>query len=204
MEHRERFGRRSIRLKGYDYTWDGAYFVTICTRGRERIFGTVVSGEMRPNEYGREVARCWVWLMERYPYVRLDEWVVMPDHTHAIIVITDSHKDDAHPQDANSMATNPNGPCRGGSRTAQLRTAPTTGDVGQTTGDTNALTAPRKPLGGLIGAFKTVSTKPLNDLRDTPGAQLWQRNFHERVVRSSLALDALRRYITNNPVLWQP
>ena len=69
MERGERHNRRSIRLKGYDYARDRAYFVTICTQGRECVFGTVVKGEMRPNEYGREVARCWTWLAERYPYV---------------------------------------------------------------------------------------------------------------------------------------
>ena len=62
----------------------------------------------------------------------------------------------------------------------------------------------RKPLGRLIGAFNTVSTQRVNDLKGTPDTQLWQRNYHERVIRNSLALDALRRYITNNPVLWVP
>ena len=80
MECSKRYGRRSVRLKGYDYARDGAYFVTICTQGREHVFGTVVKGEMRPNECGREVARCWTWLAEQYPYVYLDEWIVMPDH----------------------------------------------------------------------------------------------------------------------------
>src|SRR5918998_2895035 len=90
MEGGERYGRRSIRLQGYDYARDGAYFVTICTQGRERVFGTVVKGEMLLNDCGREVARCWTWLAEQYPYVYLDEHIVMPDHTHAIIVITDT------------------------------------------------------------------------------------------------------------------
>lgn len=85
----ERHNRRSIRLKGYDYTRDGVYFVTICTRGRACVFGSVVDGETRLNEYGRAVADCWTWLAERYPYVHLDQWVVMPNHTHGIIVITD-------------------------------------------------------------------------------------------------------------------
>ena len=76
--------------------------------------------------------------------------------------------------------------------------------MGPTIDDSHNLSTQRKPLGRLIGAFKTVSTKRVNDLRDTPGVQLWQRNYHERVIRNSLALDALRRYIANNPVLWQP
>jgi putative transposase len=56
----------------------------------------------------------------------------------------------------------------------------------------------------LIGAFKTVSTQRVNDLNGTPGARLWQRNYHERVIRNGLSMDALRRYIANNPVLWIP
>jgi putative transposase len=186
--------------------------VTICTQGRERTFGVVVNGEMRLNEYGREVADCWSWLAEQYPYVYLDEWIVMPDHTHAIIIIEDNHHngpvhDDSNATNANVAhpdATNPNERCRGGSRTAQPLIAPTTGSAGRTTNGMHALLTHRKPLGRLIGAFKTVSTIRVNDLRSTPGAQLWQRNYHERVVRNSLSMHALRRYLANNPVLWEP
>ena len=203
MERGERYGR-SIRLKGYDYARDGAYFVTICTRGRERAFGAVVRGEMHLNKSGREVARCWTWLAERYPYVYLDEYIVMPDHTHAIIVITDAHDEGADTSLPTPNVSNAYKPCRGGSRTAQLRTAPTTDPVIRKTDDMRSEPTQRKPLGRLIGAFKTVSTRRVNDLNGTPGAQLWQRNYHERVIRNSLALDALRRYISNNAVLWVP
>jgi putative transposase len=199
MGRDERFGRRSIRLKGYDYARDGAYFVTICTLGRECVFGTVVKGEMRPNDCGREVARCWTWLEARYPYVYLDEWIVMPDHTHAIIVITDAHDDGAY-----SNLTDANEPCRGGSRTAQIRTVSITDIVIRKTDGTRSAPMQRKTLGRLIGSFKSVSTRCVNDLEGTPGARLWQRNYYERVIRNSLALDALRRYIANNPVLWVP
>jgi putative transposase len=76
--------------------------------------------------------------------------------------------------------------------------------VGQTTNGMHALPTQRKSLGRLIGAFKTVPTKRVNDLRSTPSAQLWQRNYHERVIRNSLSLRALRRYVANYPVLWNP
>lgn len=209
MERGELHNRRSIRLKGYDYTRDGAYFVTICTQGRERAFGTVVKGEMRPNACGREVAQCWVWLAEQYPYICLDEWIVMPDHTHAIIVI----KDDLHNSTirdgltvtdsngvvADSDVTDSNEICRRGSRTALIRTASPAGSVGPPFAP-----AQRKPLGRLIGAFKTVSTRSVNDIRSTPGSQLWQRNYYERVMCNPVSLRALRRYIANNPSLWEP
>lgn len=70
--------RRSIRLRGYDYSQPGAYFVTTCTQDRECLFGKVLDGEMKPNEFGGLVAECWQWLATQYPYVELDEWTVMP------------------------------------------------------------------------------------------------------------------------------
>jgi putative transposase len=88
----------------------------------------------------------------------------------------------------------------GGSRTAQLCAASTTDSVIRKTDDMPNEPTQRKPLGRLIGAFKTVSTGRVNDLEGTPGAQLWQRNYHERVIRNGPALNALRRSIANNPV----
>ncbi len=209
MERGERHNRRSIGLKGYDYPRDGAYFVTICTQGRERTFGALVGCEMRLNVCGREVAGCWAWLAEQYPYVYLDEWIVMPDHTHAIFVITDVRGGDVgsnatHPNVADLEVTDSNEICRGASRTALVRTVRTMRSTEQATDDIHPVPTQHKPLGRLIGAFKTVSTKRVNDLKGTPGAQLWQRNYYERVIRNSLSLRALRRYIANSPVLRDP
>jgi len=175
MGHIERHRRRSIRLKGYDYTRDGAYFVTLCTQERVCVFGTVADGEMQLNECGRGVVDSWLWLAERYPYVHLDEWAVMPNHMHGIIVIVDDRRGG-----------------RGGSRTAP------TGPVGQT-----AAPIKRKPLGRLIGAFKTVSTRRVNDIRSTPSTKLWQRNYYEHVVRDDLSLRRMRGYIAGNPSRWE-
>ena len=106
----------------------------------------------------------WVWLSSQYGYVDLDEYVVMPNHMHGILVITDDG--------------------RGGSRTA-----PTTD-------------AKRKSVGRLIGAFKTVSTKRINEIRKTPGAKLWQRNYYEHIIRNDDDLNRIRHYIADNPLRW--
>ncbi|MDF0666327.1 MAG: hypothetical protein P0119_09705 [Nitrospira sp.] len=159
-----RHHRRSIRLKGYDYAQAGAYFVTMCTQNRACLFGNVVDGQMRLNECGQVVADSWLWLSARYPHVDLDEWVVMPNHLHGIIILT-----------------GPDG--RGGSRTAP--------------------TENRKPIGRLIGAFKTVSTKRLNTMHNSPGVPVWQRNYYEHIVRSEEALIHIRRYIVGNPAHWE-
>jgi hypothetical protein len=92
--------RRSIRLQGYDYTQSGAYFVTICAYQKQCLFGEIVNGQMRLNQYGQIVAQTYQWLCQRYPYICLDEWIVMPNHFHGIMVITDT-------------------PCRGSSRFPQ-------------------------------------------------------------------------------------
>jgi putative transposase len=83
----ERHHRRSIRLKGYDYSQAGAYFVTICTQDRACLFGDVVNGEMLLNAAGRMVQTVWDDVPNHYPGVELDAFVVMPNHVHGIVVV---------------------------------------------------------------------------------------------------------------------
>ncbi len=160
-----RHHRRSIRLQGYDYSSEGAYFVTICVKDRENLFGGIAAGELWLNKFGGAVVNSWQWLEERYSYVRLDEWVLMPNHLHGIIVIDP--------------------PCRGDSRIA-----PTTPIV-------------RKHLGRLIGAFKTISTKEINQMRGTTEQPIWQRNYYERIIRNEAELNRIRQYIYDNPANWE-
>ncbi len=87
------FHRRSVRLEGYDYTQPGAYFVTIVTFHRASIFGEVVGGEMRLNKFGVIVAQTLVWLSEQYPYVRVEPYIVMPNHFHGILQIIELDDD---------------------------------------------------------------------------------------------------------------
>jgi len=81
--------RRSIRLKGYDYTQPGGYFVTIVTYHRDLLFGEIVNEEMQLNDLGKIVEECWRAIPEHIPNVELGAYVIMPNHVHGIIVITD-------------------------------------------------------------------------------------------------------------------
>ena len=164
----EKHHRRSIRLRGYDYSRAGVYFVTLCTHHHEFLFGDIEKGRMVLNPCGGIVLEKWRWLDTRYEYIVLDEFIIMPNHFHGIIMIAGR-----------------GGGCKGGSRTA-----PTT--------DYN-----HKPLGRLIGAFKTVSTKQINELNHTPGVKLWQRNYWEHIIRDETELHRIREYIINNPARWQ-
>ena len=157
-----RHHRRSIRLPAYDYAQAGAYFVTIVCRNRLLL--------LEDARYRDLVEEAWLWLADQYEFVRLDEFVVMPNHLHGIIVISDAG--------------------RGASRRGGSRAAPTQ-------------TPKRKPLGQLVGAFKTVSTKRINEIRGTLGVPAWQRNYYERVIRNEQELNRVRQYIIDNPAHWE-
>ena len=80
-----RHHRRSIRLKEYDYTQPGAYFITICTHDRAGLFGEIVDGEMRLNDCGRVAEQCWLDIPSHFPHAELDAFVIMPNHVHGIL-----------------------------------------------------------------------------------------------------------------------
>jgi REP element-mobilizing transposase RayT len=81
--------RRPLRLKGYDYSQPGAYFITICTHERIPLFGEIIAHQMRPNSYGMIVTAVWNELPDHYPNAALDAFIVMPNHIHGIIILGD-------------------------------------------------------------------------------------------------------------------
>jgi len=195
----EKRGRRSIRLKGYDYSQPGAYFVTLVTQGRANLFGEVRGGDMHLNEAGQMVATIWISLAKRFPHIELDTYQVMPNHFHGIIVIHDKSVDEksvgAGLVPARLRATTPFVPRKPAAcRCETARVAPT---------NTN-----RNPaLGDIIAAFKSITT--LEYIRSVDGLgwaqfykRLWQRNYFERVIRDEREWDRIRRYIQANPLNW--
>ncbi|MCI5131662.1 MAG: hypothetical protein D3904_09085 [Candidatus Electrothrix sp. EH2] len=82
--------RRSIRLRNYDYTQAGAYFVTICVQHRECLFGEITDRVMRLNAAGQTAAECWQNIPVHFAHAASDEWTVMPNHVYGIVVITDT------------------------------------------------------------------------------------------------------------------
>ncbi len=173
--NQQKHHRRSIRLQGYDYAASGAYFVTICTQNRLGLLGDIFDDEMELNEFGEIAQKYWQWLGEQYPYVVVAEHAIMPNHLHGILFITDGETG----ADGSSVET----VAVGASRETPLQK--------------------RKPLGQLIGAFETVSTKNINILRGTPGAKFWQRDFYDRIIRDEDELNRIRQYIIDNPANWK-
>lgn len=188
--------RRSIRLKGYDYTKPGAYFVTVCTQNRACLFGEVVDGEMRLNVAGQLVHDAWQDLARHFAGVALDAFVVMPNHVHGIVVIVGAGR--PRPYVAPPPATQPSG---AGTESWGAATAPL--PAGVETEPSGAGTAPRPAtLGQMIAYFKYQSTKRINEMRATPGVPVWQRNYYEHIIRNDQSLNRIRQYILDNPARW--
>lgn len=79
--------RRSLRLKDYDYSKSGAYFITICVKDRQCLLGSIVDAEIKLSEHGLITTKSWKWLSSAYPHISLDEWTIMPNHLHGVIFI---------------------------------------------------------------------------------------------------------------------
>ena len=175
--------RRSIRLRGWDYTWPGAYFVTICTHDGECLFEDPTLRQV--------VETMWQRIPRHFPHVRLDEFVVMPNHVHGIVWIVD-----------NVGARHSRGPS---SPTSAIPSDEPAQSKKQLSGNASPL-RPRGvvpgSLGAVIGNFKSVTARRINRVRKTPGAPVWQRNYYEHIIRNERELNAIRQYIRDNPARW--
>ena len=141
---------------------------------RECTFGDVINGEMRPNQFGKIVLKWWNELPNYYPPVELDEFVVMPNHMHGIIVIADVGAGSSRP------FVSPN---RGKGRDDP---APTE----------------KRTLGQLVGYLKFQITKEINQIRDAGYAKVLQRDYYEHIIRNEREWNAIAKYIYDNPVNW--
>ena len=200
--------RRSIRLKGYDYAQPGAYFVTICTREHVPLFGEIAEGEMRLNRYGQIVKACWRDLPGHYAHVSLDAFVVMPNHVHGIIVLTDEDEgivvgagvDVGAAVGAGLGADADAGAGMGVG--AGLRPAPTATPASAESEHANPRHARRHGLPEIVRAFKSFSARRINAVRDAQSSRVWQRNYYDHVIRNDRELWAIQEYIANNPAQW--
>jgi len=166
--------RQSIRLKGYDYSQPGFYFITICTKNRAHAFGKINSGAMFLNEFGRVARDEWGNIDDRYPGTRTDAFIVMPNHIHGIIQIK----------------TQPVGAIH----ELHLRDDRMINDPKNR----------RKMLIPLIvGRYKMLVAKEINKTRKSPSVPLWHRNYYEHIIRNEKSLHNIREYIKHNPIKWE-
>ena len=182
--------RRSIRLKGYDYSQSGFYFITICVQNREHLFGHIENGKMVLNDAGRMVENEWLNIPQRFKNVVLHEYIVMPNHFHCIVemvetkpvgatLVVDPNKN-GHPQGDAPTGSAPQGD-------APTENIPTVGDI--------------------VGAFKSITTvNYISSVKDNDWKpfhnKLWQRNYYEHIIRNEQAYQNISQYIIFNPKNW--
>lgn len=169
--------RKSIRLKGYDYSAAGYYFVTICVQNRLCLLENTAVSPM--------IEKWWDKLPEKFPQLELDAFVIMPNHIHGIIILRDMNDNDETIGGGEPHGGQPHG------------VAPTSG-VAPMEGVV---------LGDMVGWFKTMTTNEYirhvkqNQWQPFP-KRLWQRNYYEHIIRNERALESIREYIHNNPANW--
>jgi len=168
----------SARLQSWDYGNSGLYFITICTKNREHYFGKILNGEMHLSEIGKIVKSEWTKTFDMRPdmNLKIDEYVVMPNHFHAIIMISDNRYNtgDGNGTDTDAM--------RG------------------TDSKTNQFGPQSKNLASVIRGFKIGVT---TNARKINPDFAWQPRFHNHIIRNNVSLEKIRNYIINNPTRWK-
>lgn len=172
--------KNSLRLKGYDYSGPGAYFVTFRVKGRQCILGEIVNGHIHLSPIGNIVEGVWQDLPTHYPNVILDAFCVMPNHVHGIIVIND------HYESAGASLTS----VWVGFKPTQTIPSP-------------APAICRHGLPEIIRGFKTFSAKRINEYRNTLGIAFWQRNYYDHIIRNEDEWQRIADYIDANPACWE-
>jgi putative transposase len=179
--------RRSIRLKGYDYSQLGMYFITLCAQNRECLLGKIDNEKMILNDAGKMVETVWNDIPRYYRGFCVHENIVMPNHFHGIIEIV---------------------VVGAGPRACPDNTGQPMGNTGQPmeTGQPQGV-APTMSLSDIVHRFKTMTTKKYIDGVKQNGwtpfpRKLWQRNYYEHIIRNDNELNRICEYIVNNPLNW--
>jgi REP element-mobilizing transposase RayT len=195
------YHRKTNRLKDYDYSSIGAYFITICIQERHEILCKIVGDgfpvpheqniiptkqntapHIQLTEYGEIVDEYIHTIPKKYPHIRVDTYVIMPDHVHMVLTIVG----EGSPLPQNNYGKNINNTHGTG--------------INNTHGTGNP--SPTTTIGNIIGWFKYQTTKQINILWNTPGQHIWQRSYHDHIIRSEQDYHNICQYINENPMRW--
>jgi REP element-mobilizing transposase RayT len=192
--------RKSLRLKGYNYSKAGAYFITICVKDMVCMFGKIANGEMVLNKFGTIANKYLTEIPEKYNQTRLHEFVVMPNHIHAVIEITGVGAIHESP-DILSDAT------VGAIHESPLQTNNniSVDAIHESQKQELPLRDQRRKmlLSKIIGWYKMNTAKQINIIRQMEGSAFWQRNYYEHIIRNEKSYQTIADYIMRNPIKWK-
>jgi putative transposase len=180
-KYQNKYRIESTRLQSWDYSADAAYFITICTKGREHYFGEIqASNRIKLSEIGQHVNKCWSDIPIHFPYVILDAFIIMPDHIHGIIIINKQNVIDATVGTQHFVSL-----LHKSTKSVQHK---------------NQFGPQSQNLASIIRGFKIGITKyaKMNKIDFC-----WQSRYHDHIIRNDLELDRIRNYINANPLNWR-
>ncbi len=184
-------------MQNWDYSSDGFYFITICTCNRIEYFGNVIDAKMELNEYGKIADMFWLEMIEHFPFVESDEYVVMPNHVHGIIRInnpdflTEIIHENGHAGVVETIHDN-----------GHAGVVETIHELSLQQPGATCISRRQMLLSKIIGRYKMQSAKQINQLRETTGQPFWQSRFYDHIIRNQESLERIRHYIRVNPEKW--
>ena len=185
----------SARAPWWDYGNNGAYFVTICTNNRECYFGDVFDTEMRLSEIGSIAHSCWEQIPQHFPFVKLDSFIVMPNHVHGIIIIEKPDGGDGTvPVETQNFAS-----LQYSGKQPKTGMETIIGNQSNTGITKNKFGPQSKNLGSIIRGFKIGVTKKARQINEN---FKWQARFHDHIIRNDESYYKISEYIINNPKNW--
>jgi REP element-mobilizing transposase RayT len=194
--------RKSARLKDYDYTGEGAYFITICVESRKCLFGVVEVQEMVLNEKGRIAQICWIEINNHFNNIMLDEYIIMPNHVHGIIIVGNNHGCSAHEDrcavhEGRCSAKNDHDRQTNDNRNHHINRNNHGCSLRSLKRSRNMELIPK-----IISQYKSSVTRLMrNDLGSN--IKIWQRSFYDHIIRDEKDLNRIRKYIIENPANWE-
>lgn len=176
-KYQNKYRIESIRLKSWDYSCNGFYYVTICVKNSEHIFGEIIDNEMVLSEIGKIAHQNWINMIEHFKNIEIDEFIIMPNHIHGIILINNEQL-----------------PCRD-----VIYNVSTNEPQSQKNEYFSNLSPSKNTLSVVIRTYKASVTR---DCKKNNLFLEWQQRFYENIIKEEESLDTIKKYIKNNPLNW--
>ena len=192
--------RKSIRLKGYDYSQAGLYFITICCQDRAHLFGEIENGEMILNEYGKIANQCWLEIPNHFPNAILHEHIIMPNHIHGIVELVGANQYSPETMTKNVSNDGMKNVSNDGVNNVLYGIGANNVLYGIGVNNDSPQRSPSKTIGSIVRGFKIGVTKWMR--QNTNVYNVWQRNYYENIIRNENAYQRISQYIINNPQNW--
>ncbi len=176
---RDKYRIPSTRLPNWDYSDNGYYFVTICTKDKEEFFGGIVNNKIQLSEIGKIVEKYWLEIPNHFTFVELDEFIIMPNHMHGIVIIKNENHVVPNVETRHCLVS--------------------TTDANKKTN--RFQNQGKHTISSIIGSYKSICTKIINKIQNNEFFA-WQSRFYDHIIRNEKEFYRIRQYIKDNPMNW--